>query len=123
MSMEGNGFLHCPLRSFHGCGDGREGSRGFSCLISHLKRQHLGVVERKNEVRGILECDLDVFVAFMEVLTVLRMWLCGRCMSLHALSRECRHPDGSVLAFGEDGGYIVGISRPVMGISEPIVGD
>jgi len=56
------------------------------------------------------------------------MWLCGPCMGLHALSCERRHPNASVFAFGEDGEYIVGILRPVVGISrtfveESVIGD
>ena len=43
-------------------------------------------------------------------------------MGLHALSCECRRPDGSVFAFGENGAYNVGISRPGVGISRPITG-
>jgi len=39
-------------------------SKCFSCLLSHLKRQHIYAVERKNEIRVILECDLDVFMAW-----------------------------------------------------------
>ena len=61
MTSEVRGSLHCPLRAFHGCRDGVEGSKGFSCLVSHLKRQHFSTDASKKAVRDIIGRDIDVF--------------------------------------------------------------
>ncbi|KAK2455796.1 hypothetical protein QL285_003218 [Trifolium repens] len=52
------GSLHCPFREFHCCSDGREGSKGISCMVSHLKIQHLCSEERKTMLRKAIEDDL-----------------------------------------------------------------
>ncbi|KAJ0770727.1 putative reverse transcriptase domain, exostosin [Helianthus annuus] len=41
--------------------------------------------------------------------------MCGKCLSIHALSRACHHPDGLVRFTNRDNdidSYIIGISRP-----------
>ncbi|KAL6505583.1 hypothetical protein OROHE_022962 [Orobanche hederae] len=107
--------LHCPLRSFHCCPDARDGCKGISRLVSHLKTLHMCSDERKNVIRNALENDCDLFTAFEESLRGVGQWLCGRCMGIHAMSRACHHPDGLVrvpLAKGGVGSHIVGIVKP-----------
>ncbi|MCI56972.1 hypothetical protein A2U01_0078223, partial [Trifolium medium] len=45
-------------------------------------------------IREAIESDLDLFLAVEESLRGLRQWICGKCMSICALSRACHHPDG-----------------------------
>ena len=54
-------------------------------------------------------------MVLMETLKAFDQWLCGNCMTLHALSRACHHPDGLVrFSKGSEdmSGYIMGISKP-----------
>jgi hypothetical protein len=62
------GSLHCPFREFHCCSDGREGSKGISCMVSHLKIQHLCSEERKKMLRKAIEDDLGLFMSLEESL-------------------------------------------------------
>ena len=55
MATNLSGALHCPFREFHGCRDGEEGSKGFSCMVSHLKRVHFCTDERKSVLRETIE--------------------------------------------------------------------
>ncbi|GJS07057.1 hypothetical protein Tco_0363853 [Tanacetum coccineum] len=63
--------------------------------------------------RGYL---VDVlYMTVEETLKVFGNWLCGKCMTLHAVSRTCHHPDGLVyFSKGSDdmSNYIVAISKP-----------
>ncbi|MCI04752.1 hypothetical protein A2U01_0025799, partial [Trifolium medium] len=43
-----------------------------------------------------IESDLDLFLAVEEALRGLEQWLCGKCVSICALSRACHHPDGLI---------------------------
>jgi hypothetical protein len=115
MSSTQIGGFHCPFRGFHCCSDGREGSKGFSCMVSHLKIQHLCSEERKSTLREAIKSDLGLFVSLEESLRGLQKWLCGRCMTIRALSRPCHHSNGLVrvtLEGGEVGSYIIGIPKP-----------
>lgn len=66
-------------------------------------------------MREAIGRDIGLFSAFEETMRAFGQWLCGRCMSIHALSRACHHPD-EVVRFsdgGEEGeSRIVGILRP-----------
>ena len=91
------------------------GNKGIVRLISHLKRLHLPTDERKCVLRKAISTDYGLFMALQETLKAFDQWLCGECMTLHAVSRACHHPDGLVrFSKGPDdmSGYIVGISKP-----------
>ena len=54
-------------------------------------------------------------MALDETLKVLGQWMCGRCMSIQAVSRACHHPDGMVRVTDEAEeveSHIVGILMP-----------
>nr|GEU92015.1 reverse transcriptase domain-containing protein [Tanacetum cinerariifolium] len=56
-----------------------------------------------------------LYVAVKETLKVYGQWLCGKCMTLHDVTRDCHNPDGLVFfSIGSDNmsGYIVGILKP-----------
>lgn len=40
--------------------------------------------------------DCDLFMKLEESLKVVEQCLCGRCMSIHAISRTCHHPGSLV---------------------------
>ncbi|PNX55932.1 hypothetical protein L195_g049566 [Trifolium pratense] len=90
------GGLHCPFREFHCCSDGREGGKGVSHMVPHLKAPHLCSDERRSILREAIVSDLGLFMAVEKSLKALKQWLCGRCMHIHALSRTCHHFDGLV---------------------------
>ena len=97
------------------------GNKGIARLISHLKSLHLPTNERKCVLREAISTDRGLFMALTETLKAFDQWLCGDCMTLHALSRACHHPDGLVrFSKGSDDmiGYIVGISKPSIKESE-----
>ncbi|GJU04921.1 hypothetical protein Tco_1121351 [Tanacetum coccineum] len=105
----------CPFRGFHCCPDGEVGNKGIARLISHLKRLHLSSDERKCVLREAISTDHGLYMTLEETLKVFNQLLCGKCMTLHAVSRACHHPDGLV-RFSKEAddmsGYIVGISKP-----------
>ena len=72
------------------------GNKGIARLISHLKRLHLSTDERKCVLREAISTDHGLYMAVVETLKVFDQWLCGKCMTLHAVSRACHHPDGLV---------------------------
>ena len=90
-----SGGLHCPFQGFHCCPDGGEGSKGISRMIPHLKRLHLCSDERKSVLREAIKSDHRLFMTLEETLKVLGQWMCGRCMSIQAVSRACHHPGWS----------------------------
>ncbi|GJX42184.1 hypothetical protein Tco_0257174 [Tanacetum coccineum] len=50
-----------------------------------------------------------------ETLKIFGQWLCGKCMTLHAVTRGCHHPDGLIrfsIRSDDMSGYIIGISKP-----------
>ncbi|GJV96453.1 hypothetical protein Tco_1548030 [Tanacetum coccineum] len=100
--------FHCSL-------DGEVGNKGIARLISHLKTLHLSTNERKCVLREAISIDHGLYMAVEETLKVFGQWLCGKCMTLHAVTHDCHHPDGLVrFSIGSDNmsGYIVGISKP-----------
>ena len=90
------GCLHCPFWGFHCCSYSEEGSKGVCRLVHHLKSLHLSTDERKCTIRKALESDWSLFMALEESLRMVKQWMCGMCMSFHAKSRACHHPDGMV---------------------------
>ncbi|MCH87560.1 hypothetical protein A2U01_0008433 [Trifolium medium] len=118
MSSTRVGGFHCPFRGFHCCPDGRDESKGFARLVAHITRLHLCDDERRRLMREAIESDLCLFLAVEESLKVLRQWLCGKCMSIHAVSRTCHHSDGSdnsicvTSTAGVVESHIVGILKP-----------
>nr|GEY48359.1 putative exostosin-like protein [Tanacetum cinerariifolium] len=76
--------------------DGEVGNKGIARLISHQKRLHLSTDERKCVLRETIFTDHGLYMAVEETLKVFDQWLCGKCMTLHAVSRVCHHPDGLV---------------------------
>ncbi|GJZ83759.1 hypothetical protein Tco_0648932 [Tanacetum coccineum] len=94
--------------------DGEVGNKRITRLISRLKRLHLSSDERKCVLREAISTDHGLYMALEETLKVFDQWLCGKCMTLHAVSRACHHPDGLVRLFKEPddmSGYIVGIFK------------
>ena len=65
-------------------------------MVPHLKRLHLCNDERKSILREAIKSDNGLFMALEEMLKVLGQWMCGRCMSIQAVSRACQHPDGLI---------------------------
>lgn len=90
------GYLHCPFRGLHCCFDGKDGSKSISRLVSHLKMLHLCNDKRKSVIRSSIGDDWNLFMALEDSLRVVEQWLCGRCMSIHAMSQACHHPDGLI---------------------------
>jgi hypothetical protein len=83
--------------------------------VVHCKSLHLCDDERKSTIREAIESNLDLFLAVEESLRGLEQWLCGKCMSIRALSRACHHPDGSIrvtLTSGVVESHIVGVLKP-----------
>ena len=83
-------------------------------MIAHIKSQHLLNDDRKPVLREVISTDLGLFMEVEETLMSLGQWLCGTCMTLHAVSRSCHHPDGLVRFIKEDNGsttHTVGIVR------------
>ncbi|PWA98187.1 villin/Gelsolin [Artemisia annua] len=114
-STSSDGIWPCPFRRFHCCPDGVVGNKRIARLISHLKRLHLSIDERKCVLREAISTDHGLYMAVEDTLKLFDQWLCGKCMTLHAVSRACHHPDGLVhFAEGSNdmSGYIVGISNP-----------
>ena len=114
-SASGGEVWQCPFRNFHCCKDGRPGSKGFTRLLSHIKRDLFKSADRKGCLRDALSSDLDLLRDVEETLKVFDQWLCGRCMALHALSRVCRHSDGVSLSAPVSDGEVdrvVGLPKP-----------
>ncbi|KAJ0438765.1 hypothetical protein HanHA300_Chr16g0617811 [Helianthus annuus] len=110
-----NGSWPCPFRMFHCCPDGEVGNKGISRLISHLKRLHLSSDERRSVLREAISTDHGLFMDVEGTLKFFGQWMCGKCLSIHALSRACHHRDGLVRFTNRDNdmdSYIIGISRP-----------
>ncbi|KAI3516021.1 hypothetical protein L1887_14929 [Cichorium endivia] len=110
-----NSFWSCPFRSFNCCRNGEGGNKGISRMISHLKSQHLLNDDRKHVLREAISTDHGLFMEVEETLMSLGQWLCGKCMTLHAVSRACHHPNGLVRFIKGDNGlttHIFGIVRP-----------
>ncbi|MFS7889274.1 putative reverse transcriptase domain, exostosin [Helianthus anomalus] len=110
-----SGSWPCPFRMFHCCPDGEVGNKGISRLISHLKRLHLSSDERRSALREAISTDHGLFKNVEGTLKFFGQWMCGKCLSIHALSRACHHPDGLVRFTNRDNdidNYIIGISRP-----------
>ncbi|GJV07725.1 hypothetical protein Tco_1345381 [Tanacetum coccineum] len=113
-STSSDGCGPCPFRGFHCCPDGEVGNKGIASLISHLKRLHLSTNERKCVLREAISTDHRLYMAAEETLKVFCQWLCGKCMTLHVVSRACHHQDGFVFfSKGPDdmSSYIVVISK------------
>ena len=70
------------------------GNKGIAHLISYLKRLHLPTDERKCVLLEAISTDHGLFMALEETLKAFGQWLCGKCMTLYAMSRACHHPDG-----------------------------
>ena len=54
-------------------------------------------------------------MALEESLRLVKQWMCGMCMSFHAKSRACHHPDGMVRVtdeMWEVGSHIMHIVKP-----------
>ena len=84
-------------------------------MVPHLKRLHLCSDERKSVLQEAIKSDHGLFMALEETLKVLGQWMCGRCMSIHAVSRACHHPDGLIRVTDEAEeveSHIVGILKP-----------
>nr|GEW26915.1 putative reverse transcriptase domain-containing protein [Tanacetum cinerariifolium] len=114
-STSSDGVWPCPFRGFHCCPDGEVGNKEFPRLISLLQRLHLPSDECKGVLREAISTDHGLYMAVEETLKVFNQWLCGKSVDLHAVSRDCHHPDGLVrFSKGSDdmSGYIVGISKP-----------
>jgi len=111
-SVSTGGTWPCPFRGFHCCPDGKVGNKGFKCMILHLKSFHFSNDERKNMLRESISTNHDLFKTVEDTLKVFRQWMCGRCMSIRALSRACHHSDGLVRFIADVGGHIVGILNP-----------
>jgi hypothetical protein len=88
--------------------------------------------ERKSMIQGAIKSDLSFFVVLEESLSVLGQWLCGKCMSIHALSRACHHLDGLIratLIAEEVESHIIGILKPstvdtdALGVQEGLILD
>ncbi|PNY15245.1 auxilin-like protein [Trifolium pratense] len=116
------GSLICPLREFHCCSDGREGGKGVSHMVPHLKALHLYSDERRSMLWEAIVREFGLFMVVEKSLKALKQWLCGRCMHIHALSRTCHHSDGLVcvtLESEEVTSHIICIPKP--SIKEPDV--
>nr|GEW99939.1 putative reverse transcriptase domain-containing protein [Tanacetum cinerariifolium] len=114
-STSSDGIWPCPNGGFYCCPDGEVGNKGIAHLISHLKRLHLSIDERKCVVRETISTDHELYMAVEETLKVFGQWLCGKCMTLHAVGRACYHSDGLIRfsnGSNDMSGYIVGISKP-----------
>ncbi|KAF5801740.1 hypothetical protein HanXRQr2_Chr06g0251571 [Helianthus annuus] len=81
---------------FHCCPDVEVGNKGIYRLISHLKRLHLSSDERRSALREAISTDHGLFLDVEGTLKFFGQWMCGKCLSIHALSRACHHPDGLV---------------------------
>ncbi|GJZ27149.1 hypothetical protein Tco_0571402 [Tanacetum coccineum] len=82
-----------------GCPEGEVGNKGIAHLISHVKS------------RGNFE---GIWLVVVLPSGRVNRWLCGKCMTLHVVTRACHHLDGLVrFSVGSDNmsGYIVGISK------------
>lgn len=88
--------LHCSFREFHCFPDGEGESKGISRVVSHLKTLHLWTDEYKNTIRKSISSDPYLFTIFKEILRGFGSWICRRCMSIHAMSWICYHPDGLI---------------------------
>ena len=111
-SSSSDGTWPCPFRNFHCCSDGEVGHKGTPRLISHIKRLHLSLDERRDVLREAISTDHGLYLAMEETLKVFGQWMCGRCMQLHAISRACHHPDGLGRFTDSDSGHIIGIVKP-----------
>lgn len=91
------------------------GGKGISRMIYHIKSLHLSTDERRAVLRDAISLDLGVFMSVAATLKEFGQWICGDYMSLHALSRSCRHSGGLVKFNGDVDNmseHIVGIQKP-----------
>nr|KAJ0199281.1 hypothetical protein LSAT_V11C600298990 [Lactuca sativa] len=105
----------CPYRGFHFCPNGEVGGKGISRMIYHIKSLHLSTDERRGVLRDVISLDLGLFMLVVATLKEFGQWICGDCMSLHALSRSCRHSSGLV-KFNRD---VDDMSKHIVGIQKP----
>lgn len=86
-----------PFKTLHSCSGGVNG-RGYakSSFVKHLHDRHFSSAEKKDFCRELITKDLNVYLACEKLLGSLRLWLCGKCMHLHAWSMPCRGREGAV---------------------------
>ncbi|KAK1411384.1 hypothetical protein QVD17_37932 [Tagetes erecta] len=109
------GIWRCPFKNYHSCKDGLPGYKGYSRLLMHIQRDHFNGKERRDQLKEHLASDLDLHNDVVDTLRVLKNWLCGECMVLHALNRFCWHGKEVVKCTSRAEGdidFIVGIPQP-----------
>lgn len=97
---DAQGEIICPFRGYDGCNKKKSYSR--TGLITHLGNLHLDKVG-KDLCCERINTDAEVLCKWEEALSQLRMWLCAKCMNLHAWSRSCRLHQGEVMKALDNG--------------------
>ena len=112
--------VHCPFKGRDECTGGSKGGRGFApqYLLQHIRRQHLPSEELVACYKKLLSHDVSVFDAVNSTLRTIGQWMCGDCLGIQALKKQCKH-DPAVPIFppaldskGECSCCIIGIPRP-----------
>lgn len=89
--------FHCPLKTFHNYRDCVNGRRYAKVsFLKHLQDRHLSSAAKVDFCRELIATDLNIYLVWEKLLCSLRMWLCCRCMHLHAWSMPCRGRQGVV---------------------------
>lgn len=73
-----SGTWPCSFQGFHCCPNGEVGGKGISCMISHIKRMHLPMDERRDVLRKATSLEHRWSCQY----------ICGDCLNLHAISRS-----------------------------------
>ncbi|RZC77937.1 hypothetical protein C5167_002140, partial [Papaver somniferum] len=84
------GKVPCPFKGYDGCGGGVCG-RGYakSVVYRHYTDQHFPTEKDKETCRARIQTNPDCFVAWEKVLLDMQMWLCFKCLHIHAWKKAC----------------------------------
>ncbi|XP_026410257.1 uncharacterized protein LOC113305438 isoform X1 [Papaver somniferum] len=80
----------CPFKGYDGCGGGVCG-RGYakSAIYRHISDQHFPTEKEKQICREHIHNNPDCFAAWENVLFAMQMWLCMKCLRIHAWRKTC----------------------------------
>lgn len=94
-NSQSSSYFQCPFRGFDGFRNGAGGrGLGKAYLIQHLRDKHFVYGSENDRCRQRIATNHEIYKAWEDVLSQLRMWLCTECMLLRAWRRPCKSHAG-----------------------------
>ncbi|RZC52083.1 hypothetical protein C5167_020504 [Papaver somniferum] len=112
-------MFHCPFMGYDGFHNGVNG-RGYakSTIYRHITDKHFPTDKDKDTCKERIQNNFDYFVSWEMVLLDMQMWLCFKCLHIHAWKKPCKsdsHPADIIAGSlnGNDAYFLIhGVSRP-----------